>query len=37
VARTQVKRVLSATAERVALAVGGSLSALLVLDDHDGV
>jgi DNA/RNA-binding domain of Phe-tRNA-synthetase-like protein len=37
VARTQVERVLSATAERVALAVGGSLSALLVLDDHDGV
>jgi DNA/RNA-binding domain of Phe-tRNA-synthetase-like protein len=37
VARTQVERVLSATAERVALAAGGSLSALLVLDDHDGV
>jgi DNA/RNA-binding domain of Phe-tRNA-synthetase-like protein len=37
VARTQVERVLSATAERVALAVGGSLSALLVLDDQNRV
>jgi len=37
VARTQVERVLSATAERVALAVGGSLSARLVLDDQNRV
>jgi len=37
VARTQVERVLSATAERVALTVGGSLSALLVLDDQNRV
>jgi DNA/RNA-binding domain of Phe-tRNA-synthetase-like protein len=37
VARTQIERVLSTTAERMALAVGGSLSALLVLDDQNRV
>jgi DNA/RNA-binding domain of Phe-tRNA-synthetase-like protein len=37
VAKTQIERALSATAERVALAVGGSLSGLLVLDDQSGM